>query len=242
MPRSKYARSLLRLGRKAFDRRIKLAPRSEDCYATHIPILIGVAAAIRPRFLVEFGSGMHSTLSFLDRAVFPSLQKIDSYENNREWHEQISKSLPADERIKLHLVDGPMHNIVANAQTSDAEIIFVDDSPSAAERVHTVNEVARHCGKNPLVILHDYELWELRIATRRFSNRMAFDAFNPQCGVMWHGNSSPRRSLDQVKTIIARFSNQIPLKDVAGWRAVFSREFDGRDQESLSSDSVGGVK
>lgn len=201
-----------------------MARRSEEPYATHIPVLLGVASVIKPRLLIEFGSGAFSTLSFLDSSAFPSLERVESYENNKEWLEQIQAELPATSRIRLHFVQGDMHGAVGGASTSNASMIFIDDSPSAEERVESVLEIARCCGTEPVVVLHDYELWKLRLAARRFPNRLSFNAFNPQCGVLWHGHGERRHALKRAGSIIRRFAGSIPPTDIQAWRKVFSTE------------------
>jgi hypothetical protein len=215
-------RKLLDLGLAAYNRGIGLSRRSEQPYATHIPVLVGVAAAIKPRRLIEFGCGTFSTLSFLDDVAFPSIEVVDSYENNKEWFEQISRELPPNSPIRLHLVIGDMYRTIDGASTPDASMIFVDDSPSAEERVQTVQGIARCCGTEPVVVLHDYNLWRLRLAARNFQNRLSFDAFNPQCGVLWNGRPERRLALKRVSDIIRRYARSIPPGDVRRWRRVFS--------------------
>src|SRR5271167_4840249 len=142
----RYAQKLRSEGLSLYNRSIGLTHRSEEPYATHVPILLGVAAACRPEFFIEFGSGTFSTLLLLDELAFPSLRRVDSYENNREWFEQVCKQIPTNDRINLQFVDGEMHQAVAGASTAKANMIFIDDSPTARARVPTVVEVARHCG------------------------------------------------------------------------------------------------
>ena len=219
-----YARKLRSQGTRLYDQSIGLARIAKDPYATHVPILVGVAAAFRPEFLIEFGSGTFSTLSFLDDVAFPSLQRIESYENNREWFEQVSKRLPSNARVNLQFVDGEMYRAVHGANTPDAAMIFIDDSPTSRARVSTVEEVARHCGTEPVVVLHDNDLWRLRLATRKFENRISFDAFNPQCCVMWHGHPERRPALEDVNRIIHQHAASVRLTDIRTWMKIFSTE------------------
>jgi len=207
-----------------YNRRIGLTQRADNPYATHVPILVGVAAVCRPKLLIEFGSGTFSTMSFLDEVAFPSLQRVESYENDRKWFEQIRESLPSNSRVHLQLVDGEMYQAVPGANTSAAGMIFIDDSPSAEARVPTLKEVARRCGTEPVVVLHDHDLWRLRLATRNFENRISFDSLNPQCCVMWHGHKERRPALEHVKRIIQQNAVKIPLTDIRTWMEIFSTE------------------
>jgi hypothetical protein len=214
-----------RYARALFNQSIDLASRSDEPYATHVPVLLGVAAALRPEVLIEFGSGTFSTLSFLDRTAFPSLQKVESYENNHQWFEQIRERLPPNSLIDLHFVEGDMYHAVDGADPAAAAMIFIDDSPTDIERVPTVKEVARACGKAPVVVLHDYDLWRLRWSARKFEHRVSFQHFNPQCGVMWHGHPERKPKLERVNRTIQRHANKVALTDIRAWAEIFSSAF-----------------
>jgi predicted O-methyltransferase YrrM len=207
-----------------YNRSIGLAHRSAEPYATHVPVLVGVAAAIRPQSLVEFGSGSFSTLSFLDDVAFPTIKRVDSYENNLEWFEQVRQRMPANPSVHLHYVEGDMYRAVDSVKTTSASMIFIDDSPTAQARVSTVEEVARLCGTGPVVVLHDNDLWRLRLSTRKFEHRISFDAFNPQCCVMWHGHPELEVVIQNVDRVIRQHSAFTPLTDIHAWRKVFSKE------------------
>jgi hypothetical protein len=213
---------LKRYVRELYYRFIGLAPRSKEPYATHVPVLVGVAAAYEPKLLIEFGSGSFSTLSFLDEVAFPSLREVRSYENNKEWFEQIQERSRLSSRVNLQYVAEDMYRAVASANVADADMIFLDDSPSAEARVPTVREVARLCGERPIIILHDYELWRLRLAARKFENRVAFDAFHPQCCAVWHGHPERRPILENVNRTIRQHASNVSLTDIRGWIDIFT--------------------
>lgn len=207
-----------------YERYIGLKPRSDEPYATHVPVLVGISAVCRPKLLIEFGSGTFSTLSFLDKEAFPSLERVESYENNLEWFEQIQKKIPFNALVKLNFVEGEMYRAVQSANTASASMIFIDDSPTDAARVPTVEEVARGCGAEPVVVLHDNDLWRLRLATRKFENRVSFNAFNPQCCVMWNGHPERMPVLKKVNRIICLHANDVALTDIRTWMRIFSDE------------------
>jgi hypothetical protein len=208
---------------KIYDRFIDLAPRSKEPYATHVPVLVGVAAECRPKLLIEFGAGSFSTLSFLDEMAFPSLEEVRSYENNEQWLEQIKERLRGSSRVNLQYVAGDMYQAVVKANVSGADMIFLDDSPTAQARVPTVKEVSRLCGERPIVILHDYELWRLRLAAREFENCVAFDTFNPQCCAVWHGHPERRNALENINRTIHQHESDIALTDIRAWANTFAR-------------------
>jgi len=146
-----------------------------------------VAATCLPERLVEFGSGNFSTLTFLDETVFPSLLRVESYENDRLWMQQMEAKLAGNPRVACHFFEGRMRDTVSGANLAAADLIFMDDSPSGWERAHTVREVARTCGERPVTIVHDYELPGIRLACRKFEHRFAFTSFTPQSCAVWNG-------------------------------------------------------
>jgi hypothetical protein len=218
---------LKRWVRNLYNLSIDLAPRSEEPYATHVPVLVGVAAVLRPKRLIEFGSGSFSTLSFMDDVAFPSLEQVNSYENNKEWFEQVQQRTRGNSRIDLQYFAGDMYQAVAGADVAAADMIFLDDSPTAEERVKTVKEVSRLGRNGPVAILHDYELWRLRLAARQFEHRVAFDAFHPQSCAMWHGHPERRPILEDVARTISQHASDVPLTDIRAWIRVFTVKSNG---------------
>ena len=212
---------LKRWVRKLYHLSIGLGPRSDQPYATHVPVLVGVAAALRPKQLIEFGSGSFSTLSFLDEVAFPSIEQVRSYENNKEWFEQVQQRSRGSSRVHLQYFAGDMYQAVASADVAAADMIFLDDSPSAEERVKTVNVVSRLCGDGPVSVLHDYEMLKLRLVARKFDHCVPFEAFNPQCCAMWNGHPERRPILEDVSRTISLHANDLPLTDIRAWIDVF---------------------
>jgi hypothetical protein len=156
--------------------------------------------------------------------AFPSIRRVDSYENNREWFDQVRQKLPSSASVNLHFVEGEMYKAVSAANPRAADMIFIDDSPTDRARVPTVEEVAGSCGTQPVVILHDNDLWRLRLATRKFEHRISIDTFNPQCCIMWHGYPERKLVFQRVAGIIRECDASIPVTDIRAWFEVFSRE------------------
>jgi hypothetical protein len=215
--------------KKLYHLSIDLGPRSQEPYATHVPILVGVAAAFKPKRLIEFGSGSFSTLSFLDNVAFGSLEEVQSYENNKEWFEQVQKKLPDNSRVDLQFFPGDMHRAIAGADVAAADMIFIDDSPAPTpeERVKTVKEVSKLCGQRPVVVLHDYDILKLRLGARNFEHLVVFDAFNPQSCAVWHGHPERRPILEEVNRTIRQHADNVPLTNVRAWIDVFTAKSNG---------------
>ena len=88
-------------------RRVKYfpTPRSLNDYATHIPILIGLARLREVRSVLEFGCGHFSTLTFLNRSAFPHLESLLSIENDDSWAATIEQAAKHDPRWTLQVVE-----------------------------------------------------------------------------------------------------------------------------------------
>jgi hypothetical protein len=209
------------LAKSVYCRTLGIGARSEQPYATHLPVLVGVAAACRPERLVEFGSGDFSTLAFVDESVFPSLLQIESYENDLHWMRHMEAMLANTRRVTCRFVDGRMRDAVPGANLGAADLIFIDDSKSAWERAYTVRQVARLCGEGPITIVHDYELPAIRVACRKFEHRFAFPHFTPQSCALWNGNSCRKAWLENVAHSLKENALRLSVGDARGWAKVF---------------------
>src|SRR5216684_7825933 len=83
-------------------------PRAQDPYGTHVPILVGLGRLLHVRQVLELGAGRHSTLTFLDRNIFPELERMDSYETDEQWRDEVLAVARYDPRLSVTLIDGPM--------------------------------------------------------------------------------------------------------------------------------------
>src|SRR5437868_6150649 len=95
-----------RVFRKAINRLPFRAPqRAENPFATHIPVLVGLAQLLRVERVLELGCGQYSTLTFLQPAVFSNLVKLQSIENDSAWVDKVIPLTNRDSRMNLTLVD-----------------------------------------------------------------------------------------------------------------------------------------
>src|ERR1044072_7607495 len=101
-----------------------LAPRAENAYATHLPVLIGLAG-IRPlRRVLEFGCGHYSTKTFLQRSVFPDLEELHSVENDPAWAETVREVIKHDPRSSVTTVSGAMCEVVEKFDLEAFDLIL----------------------------------------------------------------------------------------------------------------------
>jgi hypothetical protein len=206
--------------RRVYNRIIRLAPRSQHPYSTHLPVLAAMGIIVQPVQVLEYGSGLISTPAFLNRAIFPSLKHIASFENNREWHENVTGRIGGDARAQLWLTEGPMKDAVARDDLASADLVFVDDS-DALGRAQTIAAIADSRPLGIPIVIHDMELLQIRRSAALFDHVFCFNAFHPQTGVAWNGHWRPARALPLLNRLIRQGSLTVPCDDVEGWVRAF---------------------
>lgn len=157
-------------------------PRALNDYATHIPILIGLARVRKIRHVLEFGCGRYSTLTFLNRSAFPDLERLHSIENDDAWATTIQEAAQNDPRWTLQLVNGEISESIPDLESFD--LILIDDSKTSVQRAATIRAVAHKQPQHPWIVIHDFEVDEYRDAASAFKHRHRFRAYNPETGVV----------------------------------------------------------
>ena len=200
--------------------------RADNPYATHIPILVGLASVWKIRRVVEFGSGLYSTLTFLNRAVFPHLQELCSFENDEEWAARVRQSVAGEPRHKLTIVQGGMRTAPRQLQFADFDLVFIDDSTSLPERLETIEAVGKSCGDQVVIVIHDYEELEYRRTASQHLGFMrrhfVFTVLNPNTGVLSNSGREVQRRLREIDRRISSYSSSIALEDLDRWSAVLT--------------------
>jgi hypothetical protein len=188
-------------------------PRARNDYATHVPVLIGLAQMREIRNVLEFGCGYYSTLTFLNRAAFPHLERLHSVENDNSWSELISEVAKNDKRWRLQLVEGEVADSVSAIDLERFDLILIDDSKTSAQRAATIRAVANKRPQRPWIAIHDFEIGEYKEAASGFRQRHTFKAYNPETGLVANSivNARPLARLlkDNRKTL--------QPDDVNGW-------------------------
>ena len=163
------------------------APRARNDYATHIPVLIGLARLREIRSVLEFGCGHYSTLTFLNRSAFPHLERLHSIENDDAWATTIQQAAKDDQRWTLQLVNGEISDAIPELESFD--LILIDDSKTSTQRAATIRAIARKQPQHPWIVIHDFEVDEYRDAASAFKHRHRFRAYNPETGVVSNANA-----------------------------------------------------
>ena len=192
------------------------APRALNDYATHVPVLIGLARLRKIKSVLEFGCGNYSTLTFLNRAAFPQLERLLSIENDVAWAETLRASVKDDERWRLELVEGEISDSVAELNLEAFDLILIDDSKTSAQRAATIRNVVRKQPRHPWIVIHDFEVDEYQQAASGFQRRHRFRAYNPETGLMWNNGNGPSRP-KALNRILKNNAGALAPDDIEGW-------------------------
>lgn len=188
-------------------------PRALNDYATHVPILIGLARLREIRSVLEFGCGYYSTLTFLNRSAFPHLERLHSIENDVSWAETINEVAKNDARWTLRLVTTDIADSVRDLELESFDLIFIDDSKTSEQRASTIRAVGEKRLRHPWIVVHDFEVDEYRRAAAAFKHRHRFRAYNPETGLVCN-QPNQLKSLDRAIKANAR---TIKADEVQQW-------------------------
>jgi predicted O-methyltransferase YrrM len=231
VPRPSFFREVARLGKRkkaTLLERFGLARpgRALNQFATHVPILIGIARLLPIRRVLELGSGTYSTLTFLNEAAFPHLFQLDSFETDQSWAERLAAATSAEPRIRIKLVDEPIEESVRTLELSQYDLILVDHAVNYETRAQTIQWLTKMPFGSALIVIHDFEISQYRYASRGFPHKFEFSAFTPATAVAWHDLPLDRPSLRFLSRAVSRLASILLPEDVASWSAELDAEFE----------------
>jgi len=196
-------------------------PRVEKDYASHLPVLLGLARIFDLRSVLEFGCGYFSTLAFLDRSAFPLLTSLRSFESDATWLARVGGLAGSDLRLQTRLVEEPMETVLGELSPFGYDLIFVDHSIDAGKRSATIRALAGWCADSALVVIHDFDVEIYRKSARAFPHRFEFRALNPSTGLVWKRKDVDRRRLQLLNHTVCCHSRRLAPDDRAGWVELF---------------------
>ncbi len=173
--------------------------------ASHVPVLIGLARLFPVRRVLELGSGLYSSLLFLNRRAFPDVDMVCSYETDPAWKARVEEAAGGDARLRLELVDEVARH-AAGFPYATFDLVLVDDSQAREARCATIREVTVRSAETNVVVVHDYEQPFYAASTRAMPARYCFDALVPYTGVLWKGsrvNGEARRKFKALNRAFA---------------------------------------
>lgn len=189
-------------------------------YTTHMPVLTAIPRLTRVERVLELGCGDFSTLTFLNRSIYPDLQVIHSWEDDREWMERVRSAVADDPRIQMEFIEDWDESLRAR-DLADYDLIFVDNGRQFHERAATIRTVMKRVVPRNIVVIHDFEFTTYRIAAQASPHRYAFSVFFPHTGVTWQGDRLDRRRLQQVSRILRKNAQTVQPDQVESWARLF---------------------
>jgi len=201
----------------------KLAKKSSNPYATHLPILIGITKLFKIKRVLELGSGDYSTPVLLNRTWFPDLEHLTSLEDDPKWACKLREQLKPDNRFQLIEVDTSISSVIKNIELREFDMIFVDNSVVEIERANTLLHLSASNLLETIVLIHDYEVMSYQRATDLFANRFSFFAFNPITGLVWNGKFINKYALWMIASALRWYAPLVAPNDVARWNHIFEK-------------------
>lgn len=151
-----------------------------DAYASHLPFLAWIGTHVRPiKSVLELGAGRYSTPMWLDRGVFPDVERVVCIEQDEVWLPQIADS-------RLQVVHMSNVSFAENVDLDAYDLVFIDNGSGAegeGERVHTIQAIMRH-PMVPLVVVHDWENERYRQAVEGRYDWAVLDGATPQTALL----------------------------------------------------------
>lgn len=122
----------------------RLYRQALDRYASHLPVLRDTVHHVRPRRVLEFGGGHHSTPFFLS---CDDVEELVTVETSPKWRGELEKY--ACDRLRV---------VEDVEDVAGFDLVFIDDGTSAQERAETIRNVL--CGAHRTVVIHDVDVPE----------------------------------------------------------------------------------
>jgi len=153
-------------------------PYPQD-HSTHMPVLVSLAKAFKIRNVLEYGAGVYSTPLFLDKKVFPDLERILSVEPEEEWQQKVKEAIGWDDP-RLSFVSSMYYNI--GVQYSD--LVLVDNGPEQ-HKINTIRHMRDQVESCPdtLFVIHDAEHIPYRQIVETFPYYQIYEGMNPATAV-----------------------------------------------------------
>lgn len=209
--------SIRRFIRRARHRTAESFIAPPEAFASHLPILIGLAGILRVRKVLELGCGTFSTPTLLSRRCFPHLEKLDSLETERTWIEKAAEIVGRDPRWTPTAVGGSMASCIPDLNLENYDLVLVDDSHSYEERARTIRAIAERKPPTGLYLIHDFEAPVYQTASRKFAYRFTFDALLPNTGANWNQDVINSRHFTELNNKIRSFAQNLKSLDVTAW-------------------------
>ena len=138
-------------------------------YSSHLPVLRSVLNSVKPKRILEFGAGLHSTPLFCKSGA-----QVVSIESDPDWRKAVAWEC-----------DSPNLVLRSTYEFTPAEfdLIFVDDGECPEDRIRTLRLVLPQ--PHPVVVIHDAEVPEYREIIEELAISHKTYKTNPDTCVVW---------------------------------------------------------
>lgn len=198
----------------------RFVPVSATPYATHVPVLLGVAGLPQVRNVLELGSGLCSTPLLADRTFFPRVTRFVSLEDDAAWWPRVGAQVQ-DADVERRMV-ASIPRDVRTAEIERFDMIFIDDSVTTKLRSSTIRAVLARARPEAIIVIHDFENRAYRTCVPRGWRVENFAAAIPFTGVLYRDDGLSRY-MRRLSLVIAQ-NRTVNADDVQTWRALFTRQ------------------
>lgn len=137
-------------------------------YGSHIPILISIMNNFNIRSVLETGSGLNSTMIFLEK--YNGIEILHSVENDFSWFKKMRNITSSFSNYKLThtlAIDNYLSVFLSN---NLYDLIFIDDSCDYEDRIRTIEICLSKEFDTYIIHDYDYKPYRLKVESMiRFS-------------------------------------------------------------------------
>lgn len=158
----------------------------KETAGSHVPVLLGIDQLSRIDYVLELGSGIHSTTIFLTK--FKNLIQLDSYENNISYAVTVKNNMPNHSAIWNYSIQpGAIYQQVKNIDLNNYDLCLVDDSTELEDRVKTIQTITSKPNNHCLIVIHDFEHQAYKDAVNKDSNYLVHEVtdITPHTGILF---------------------------------------------------------
>jgi predicted O-methyltransferase YrrM len=134
---------------------------TELTYASHTETLCRTLSEVKPKNVLEIGSGRYSTKEIL-RCEY--VEHLDSLETDPKWAEQVTQLCGDDPRLRVYTAIPKPENWA----TQEYDLIFIDGPDTERERLENIRSVLSR--PHPVTVIHDAEHPPYRQAIEELTN------------------------------------------------------------------------
>lgn len=177
-------------------------------FRTHIPILKELNKKFKFKNILELGSGNYSTRLFLNKKIFSSLENLVTIEDSYIWYKK-TKNKFKNKKLKI-VFSKKISETIKNISIRKYDLIFIDNSMISDEREKTIKNLCSRKLSNQIIIIHDYEYYPYRFASKKIKYKYRFTCLTPNTGIL-SNNFLNKKYLNNLNNKIKNNNN---AKDV----------------------------